>query len=185
MELMLRHPHPRLLAATVLAAVVLSGSTVAAAAPPTPATGTKPMLNEVVHRETVACTAQRRWYDTTNYRGTADIEMTMSDDTVTVTVLNYMITTPRKNPGNKANINVEAHGSSGAKSKAKSPDAMKQDEQWHDLFLSTQVPRGTRTTDSYTGRVHFVFDEDLWGTWVGTSLFELSCTSDWVVFPGS
>jgi hypothetical protein len=181
MELMLRHPHPRLLAATVLAAVVLSGSTVAAAAPPTPATGTRPMLNEVVHKATVKCTVLGNGY----YHGTADITVTMSDDTVTVTVRRYRITAPGEDAGNKANINVEAHGSSGAKSKAKSPDAMKQDEQWHDLFLSTQVPRGTRTTDSYEGSVQFVFDENWWTNWWHGPDSDPSCTPDPVVFPRS
>ena len=168
---MLRHPHPRLLAAAALAAVLLSGTTVAAAASPTPVTGTKPMLNEVVHTETVTCTTQDSMGTTDVYTGTADIEVTMSDTTFTVKVLRYRMTDPEENTGNKSNINLEAHtrpfGSSRSFewskvwSKAGSPDAMIQDGLWHDLALSTSVARGTRTTDSYGGSVQFVFDEDM------------------------
>ena len=144
------------------------------------------MLNEVVHRETVTCTVKGN----PPYKGTADIAVTVSDDTVTVTVLRYMITRSKTaidydSERNKANINVEVHGSSGAKSKAKSPDAMIQDGEWHDLFLSTQVPRGTRTTDSYEGSVQFVFDENWWTNWWHGPDSDPSCTPDPVVFPRS
>jgi hypothetical protein len=89
---------------------------------------------------------------------------------------------------NKANINLQADrrpfgaplALAFAKSKAASPDAMNQDGQKHDLFLSTHVPRGTRTTDSYGGSVQFVFDES--GRLFGS---DPSCTSDRVVFPRS
>lgn len=143
----------RTTSATVLAlgisALVLGGSSAAQAQPAAPTSAVVPTSEAVM----VGCNAG-------DWRGDAVVSWSWDDHRFTAEVLRYKIReSPWESGGNRANVNLglDILGGSGWTDEGwvRSPDAMKQDNQWHDLglaFPARQVPLQVETS------VEFIFD---------------------------
>lgn len=95
-----------------------------------------------------------------NFKGEAQVTYSRGDISLFAGIYQYRITRSNgQSGGNKANINIEAvgrYGNMDTSEKARSPDSMRQDGNWHSLDISA-VATSQPGTMAYF-EVEFVFD---------------------------